>query len=252
MPVGGVTRTWLLQKPLDAQPDEELPVAIVIHGAGTDAQGVRDFVGEELVGEKRFIAVYPEGKDYTWNLENGCCWPAAQNNVDDMRFLSALISNLVTRADVDPDRISMSGVSLGGMVAYKYACEDGDRLSAIASVAGTHVTTCGPNEPVPTMQIHSLADEVVAYNGGYTPAESLMGMNFPPVIPMMKAWALAGDCPGGLVESEYPLLEHATATEWDCNGIITRLDTLTWGGHAWPGVGSYRVSDRMLDFLLQY
>jgi polyhydroxybutyrate depolymerase len=136
--------------------------------------------------ETAFITVFPQGYGNSWNL-GSCCPPASSARVDDIAFLDAPTGYLAGRPDVDPDRVSLAGASLGGMMSYRYACGRSERLSGLVSVAGTHLGGCGPSSSLPTLQIHSIADEVVAYDGHPTATEVALGLNFPPVVPTLGA-----------------------------------------------------------------
>jgi polyhydroxybutyrate depolymerase len=249
MPVAGLTRTWLLQRPLDQRVGERLPVVIVLHGHLATAETMAGHF-EDRVASRRFIAVYPQGWGETWNI-GSCCWPAVDAAIDDAGFFDEILDHLVTRRDVDADRISISGGSLGGTLVFAYACDRADRLAGLVSIAGTRLNPCLPNAPIPTMQVHSLVDDSLSYYGGPTLTGWLMGLDFPAVVPSLEAWAAAnGECPAGPDTSQEPVMPIATATVWDCGGTVTRLETLSEGGHAWPIVGDYVVVDQLLEFLL--
>ena len=251
MAVGSAERTFLLQRPLEHVPGERLPVVIVLHGHGNGARTIASQVdSENNVAERRFIAVFPQGYGNTWNIVQ-CCDPAAAAFMDDFGFFDALVDYLAGRPDTDAERISLAGGSLGGITAFQYACRASDRLAGVASASGTHVTSCLPESPVPTMQIHSLTDEAIAYDGSPTWTEVLLGLDFPAVVPTMQTWAEAnGECTDPPTRSEIETSDISTATLWDCGGTVTWLETLSWGGHAWPAIGDYFVADHVLDFLL--
>jgi polyhydroxybutyrate depolymerase len=249
MPVDGENRTWILQRPIDHLPGEQLPVIVILHGHRATAETMAGHF-EDRVATRRFIGVYPQGWGETWNTGE-CCWPALDSFINDFAFFDDILDYLETRPDVDADQISISGGSLGGMMAFEYACSRADRLSGLVSIAGTRIEPCRPNAPIPTMQIHSLTDDSFAYDGGETITEWLMGIKFPAVVPSLQEWAEAnGDCPEGPTISQEEVMPIAMATLWDCGGTITRLDTLSWGGHAWPVVGDYIVVDHLIDFLI--
>jgi esterase FrsA len=57
-------------------------------------------------------------------------------DVDSERFYSAVIDYLLTRPDVDPDRIGLQGVSFGGYWATKVAYAEPGRLKCVVNWAG--------------------------------------------------------------------------------------------------------------------
>ena len=73
---------------------------------------------------------------------------------------------------IDSDRIYAAGMSNGGFMAYRLACDSADKIAAFASVTG-HMwliddeSDCiDQNRKVPIMQIHGTLDEVVPYYEG--------------------------------------------------------------------------------------
>lgn len=251
MGVGSSLREFILHRPLEVHSGERLPVVIVLHGNGNGARTIAGQVQSEFnVDARRFIAVFPQGHGNAWNL-GVCCTPANTAYIDDFLFFDKLTAYLATRPDVAGDQISIAGGSLGGITAYQYACIRADRLAGLVSASGTHITSCLPNAPVPTMQIHSLTDNSIAYDGGFTSTELLLGLDFPAVVPTVETWAAAnGHCPDGPTQTEHVVNDLATATVWDCGGTTTWLETLDHGEHAMPIIGDYVVADAVFDFLL--
>jgi len=83
-----------------------------------------------------FVAVYPNGtgrgtRALTWNA-GGCCAYAERNNIDDVGFTKALLDDLTSRVHIDRTRVYATGISNGGMMAFRLAVEASDRIAAIA------------------------------------------------------------------------------------------------------------------------
>ena len=251
LPVSGAARQFLLHEPLGIAEGERLPVVIFLHGLGVSSGEIANWMDSRAnVVERHIITVFPQGYGNSWNL-GSCCPPTSSAGVDDIAFLDALTGYLAGRPDVDPNGMSLGGASLGGMMSYRYACGHSARLSGLVSVAGTHLGTCGPSSSLPTLQIHSIADEVVAYDGHPTATEVALGLNFPPVVPTLAAWASScGTCPDGPTSSQHVLSDLVTVTLWDCGGTTTRLETLAWGGHTSAVIGDYVVADQVFGFLV--
>ena len=71
---------------------------------------------------------------------------AMENNVDDVVFFPALIDKLEHDYAVEPKRIFVTGISNGGMMSYRLACELADKVAAIAPVEG------GAGHPLPSIE----------------------------------------------------------------------------------------------------
>ncbi|MDN8872721.1 prolyl oligopeptidase family serine peptidase, partial [Staphylococcus aureus] len=64
-------------------------------------------------------------------------------------------------------RVYATGMSNGGMMAYRLACEASDIFKAIAAVAGTDNTlSCTPAKPISILHIHAKDDDHVLFAGG--------------------------------------------------------------------------------------
>ena len=157
-----------------------IPLVLVLHGAGGNADQVARITGMSEIADKApFIAVFPEGtarKEHgllTWNAGN-CCGYAYENQVDDVGFIRALVGSLSAEYRVDPKRVYAVGMSNGGILAYRLACELSDTFAAIGVVAGAfNVSPCRPTRPVALVIFHGTADEHVLYEGGVGGASRL-------------------------------------------------------------------------------
>ena len=88
---------------------------------------------------------------------------------DDVRFTFDVLDAAGKRADLDLDRIYAGGFSAGGSMAWLLACEAGDRLAGMVSVAGAlrrpNPTDCAGLAGLPVMQVHGFGDGQVPFEG---------------------------------------------------------------------------------------
>lgn len=90
-------------------------------------------------------------------------------DVDDVKFINAMIDEMETSYKVDQDRLFMIGASMGGAMTYKYAYSDGSKIKGAAVICGfvgAEVDTIGKSLDIPLCVFHSQSDSVVAYDGG--------------------------------------------------------------------------------------
>lgn len=240
--VDGQHREFEVLTPASAKGQAEPAAVIVLHGGAGSIEGTVEQTGfDDVADEEGFLVVYPQGTrsplgsvaGYTWNA-GGCCGRAEKDGVDDVAFLVAVIDDLVDDHGVDPERIYVTGISNGGMMAYRLACEAAGKVSGIAPVAATLMTDgCSPEEPVSVLHIHGLADENVPIDGGRN-SKGLQRQYRPPVRDGLAVFVEADDCataPDESVEGEV-----ATATWSGCaDGKAVELVTIESGGHSWPG-----------------
>jgi poly(3-hydroxybutyrate) depolymerase len=142
------------------------PLIVALHSLyHSGAEAERQWGFDDLALSAGFAVVYPEGIGRAWNAGN-CCAGAAANRVDDVGWLRALIAHLEREYPLDRERVMLVGLSNGGMLAYRYACEHGEEIAGIGVVAASlQVAGCRPSAPVTVVAVHGGADGHVPYAG---------------------------------------------------------------------------------------
>lgn len=249
---GGLDRMALIHVPEQWKADQPLPLVMALHGGGGGALYQADDAIYGLIsksGQAGFIAVFPNGISparsgmlATWNAGN-CCARARDENVDDVGFLRAVLQDVGRRTGVDEKHVYAIGMSNGGMMAYRLACEASDVIRGIMAVAGTDNTTaCRPARPVRVLHIHARNDDRVLFGGGAGEQfrnEALV-TDFVSVTDTIDKWVG---------------LNHARATprrilsvpgawcdlhEAAADGAPVQLCVTETGAHSWPGGGRSR------------
>ncbi|QDP98308.1 prolyl oligopeptidase family serine peptidase [Microlunatus elymi] len=142
-------------------PDGPLPLVLVVHHYTGSIDDAMLYGFENLVDSKRFVAVYPEGVDGSFNAGH-CCGDAADKGTDDVALLTSVVKSVEQRVDIDPDRVFVTGFSNGGMMSYRLACQT-DLFAAIAPVSGDIESTCDHPSRVSVLHVHGLADPMVTF-----------------------------------------------------------------------------------------
>jgi polyhydroxybutyrate depolymerase len=145
-----------------------LPVVIDLHGAGGNGkqqQGMSGF--NSLADKEKFLAIFPDGVDGYWNVDDTCCGTAGKQKIDDVGFLKAIITGLSSQTCIDAKRIYVSGFSNGGGLAHRMGCDAADVIAAIVPTA-TDLRTqpCKSARPISMMEIKGMADSLEPYDGG--------------------------------------------------------------------------------------
>jgi polyhydroxybutyrate depolymerase len=167
------------------------------------------------------LAVLPQGAGpaLSWNF-------SGTTGYDDLAFLSALITRLVTTECADAARIVITGISDGGAMAAFAAC--GLRVSFRAVVTVAASTEPGPScRPMRIIAVHGDADPLDPYSGGPDGRRGYPAV--PPAIPAVAAWAAIDGCAHAITSSIAP---HIVTTTYSCGA---QLVTVKGGGHTWPG-----------------
>ncbi len=178
MEVGGLSRAYLLDRFGAGPPQGRLPIVIYLHGLGasiTDAVPARfDIPFAAEPGMEPALIVRPQGVHRQWDTRTGRIsrWSLLATltggPADDIAFMRALIAHLVADENGDPARVYVAGVSAGGYLAARVACEMGGEVAAVADVIATAaeavLQSCNPR-PVPFALLASTTDETDPYAG---------------------------------------------------------------------------------------
>ena len=236
----GIERTYILHLP--SSYNESKPVALVLdfHGGGGNANTqMRTSEFSELADEKGFIVAYPNGtgrqedKLLTWN-GGTCCAFAVTNQIDDVGFIRALVTEVQSEYNIDSKRIYATGLSNGAIMSYRLACDASDIFAAIAPVAGTqNYLRCAPEQPVSIIHFHGTDDGHVGYEGGSGP-DSFVDVPFTSVRDSIDLWLNVDQCGTNPQTESFEDIRHDTYTSC-VNGTAIELYTIVGGKHAWPG-----------------
>ncbi|WP_325480750.1 alpha/beta hydrolase family esterase [Piscinibacter sp.] len=249
---GGLTRMYRVHVPSKYDPAKPAPVVFAFHGGGANMeyQATDENYGQVAKSEREgFIVVFPNGysklpsgKFATWNAGT-CCAAARDENVDDVGFVKTMIDNLGHQLNIDRGRIFATGMSNGGMLAYRVACEMADTFKAIASVAGPDGTTsCNPSRPISILHIHAKNDDHAQFAGGAGPKsqERTKVTNFRSVPETISRWVAHNSCsptPKRVLEKPGA---YCDAYQSCRGGVEVRLCVTDRGGHSWPGAAKTR------------
>lgn len=251
---GGRTRRYLVHVPPSYTGAVPTPLVLSFHGGGGNLEHQLALTGSIAKSDEAgFLLVFPNGTGVlpnrllTWNA-GICCGYAAENDVDDVGFVAALLDALETQLCVDPRRVYATGHSNGAMLSYRLACELSDRIAAVMANAGGmgdfplgHLDMdplafdCRPTRPVPILHLHGLADEAYPWDGGCPTCLSMCPASFQPVPTTIDGWVRRNGC-------------ATTATSFRDEGTVrcvryggcdagadVELCTVADGGHNWPG-----------------
>lgn len=166
---GSYTRSFIVHTPPNYDPNNgPLPLLFVLHGYTGEAPVIRNYSGfDSIADEENFIVVYVQGvTDVTnttgWNVNVVSTF----NDVDDVGLFAALIKHFKGNYNIANDKIFSTGMSLGGFMSYRLACEL-DEINSIGSVTGSMAVyyNCVPPNQKSIIHFHGTSDTVVPYNG---------------------------------------------------------------------------------------
>jgi polyhydroxybutyrate depolymerase len=230
----GLCREYLAHVPPSYDAARALPLVIALHGYTGDPRSMEGFSGlSSTADERRFIVVYPAGRNNAWDLSLGGI---------DIRFLRSLIVALRARANVDGRRIYVTGHSMGGAMTAHVGCELADVVAAVAPVSGGHPSweACAPARPIAILVIHGTADQTV-------PPEGRPDMAWPPLSTWVPAWSRRNHCTATPVVSDD---SEVTESVWPgcAGGSEVRLKMVKGLDHGWW----WRSDDELWSFFSRH
>lgn len=194
MNIEGVERTFRVHVPPSYNGKTPMPLVILLHGHGQSGEEIaRHTKMTELADKEGFIAIYPDARTWAgkeqwraWDTDNGLIPPGSR--ADDVGFLRKIIESAEKDYVVDGKRIFLTGLSNGGMLAFRAAGELSDKVAAIAVVSGAMSGREPPPKfPISVLSIHGTADAIVPYGGLKNVPASLTAVGLPKFKPMEYA-----------------------------------------------------------------
>lgn len=229
-----LVRDYILFIPSGYNVAEPAPLVINMHGYTSNANEQMLYTAFNSDADTAgYIVVYPNGINNAWN--SGFSFPY-ESGINDVGFLNALIDTISAHYNVDECRIHSTGMSNGGFMSYRLACELYDRIASIVSVTGSMTpgmtTHCNTNRAVAVMEIHGTADGTVPYTGGT--GMTSVDANF-------AFWKNKNNCQGSSTSTNLPdvvTTDGATVTKIYQGGCDNSTEVITLkvnnGGHTWP------------------
>ena len=229
----GRERSFILYRP-QGDIAEKLPVVLSFHGFTQTAQAMMNYTGfNALADTHRFMVVYPNGLNFSWNI--GQNQPGA-STANDVQFTLDIIDFIDQNYSIDNKKIYATGFSNGGFFSFRLACELSDVITAIAPVAATinpiQFNNCNLSRAVPLLQIHGTSDFIVSYNGS---------QGFSSVQEAMTYWVEKNDCEIDPKIIELPdknTGDNSTVTSFEFSNCEDDIQVIHYrinnGGHTWP------------------
>lgn len=161
---------------IPAQLPAPTPMAVFLHGLSQNHLGAV-FVGDAYLGTGRALSEDPFTL-FPQFSQDGFDFPPATLQVQPLARGQALgyrgiahqdvidvLADAVRRFDVDPDRITLQGASMGGIGTYRMGALEPDRWSAIVPLIGFQATSLQPLSAnllnVPVRQINGVIDPLI-------------------------------------------------------------------------------------------
>lgn len=229
------------------------PLVVLFHGFASSKETIDVDTGMEQKGTARgFVVLTPDGTGTprTWHF-------LGPGSADDFAFADALVSDITSRACIDPHRVYAAGHSAGSAFTGFLVCRTPYRFAAVAMVAATIPSTCPADVTYAVISVHGTADPVVLYDGGLGAGQTVP---IPPVKQTIATLAQRNHCaPSPASDTPAPGVARLRYT--GCvQGRDVELLSILGGGHPWAGGrqatltepqvpgAQYPATDAILDF----
>lgn len=264
-------RSYTLHIPSNYDSSRPVPVVVVIHGGGGNSKAAAQLTCpggnindskcfNKLADKEGFVVVYPNGTPEPGSSDSGRRWSVGGGKngyscaggftcaagIDDIKYFRDLLDDVESVVNTDRARIFTTGLSNGGSMSHRLACQLADHIAAIAPLGGGNqfstVEPCVPGRAVPVIHIHGTDDSWWPYMGGSEgratgPGDKGVRISIPQT---MSGWASRNGCNATpTIESLPDIAKDGTSvtretyTRCKDNGDVIHYK-ITGGGHTWP------------------
>ena len=222
------------------------PAVFVLHGGGGNADIIRRYSGFDVQAQRYgILSVYPNGTDGFWN-DGRESQDVIKSTADDVGYLSGLIDHLVRQKIIDPARVYFIGISNGGGMALRMACEAPERVAGIAVIATKQLQNlnCSRVNPTPAAFFFGTDDKVSPHEGRVNGDEGLWGNKGKTYSAekTLALWRSYNHCTGEATsitldaDPKDDTVVHRRAYN-DCMAPLAYFE-IVGGGHSWPDTPS--------------
>src|SRR5262245_3201312 len=241
LPFGGLVRTYRVHVPPSYDGSVPVPLVLDIHGFGSNAEQQEAISGMRAESDAHgFLVVYPQGTNDAWNAGT-CC---GNSTIDDVGFLRALVASISTEANIDGRRVYATGLSNGGAMTQRLACDAADLFAAAAPMSFPiplrPLSACQPVRSTPVLTVMGLTDVLVVYSGGpFGSAPSTFAY-------WRDVNGCMGDTPDAVVERGQSRCETYTSCDRGVQAGLCSITARSFGGSPIDGHVVYLNDDFVL------
>lgn len=234
---GGVSRSAIIYVPKSYSSSTSTPLVFNLHGSESTAEGQENNSHMDQTAESNgFIVVYPNGINEQWN-DGRSYTKSRTGNADDVGFIKELVKTVSEGMNINSRKIYAVGMSNGGMMSHRLACDATSTFAAIGDVAGAMPTdlksTCSPAGKIPVIVMHGSSDPIVPIAGGSLNSGRGSVLS---TLDAVKYWAgINGVSTSPSSTTTINTTSDGTTITHYAYGSQIQFYQVNDGGHTWPG-----------------
>lgn len=254
--VDGINRDYRLYAPPVYDGFYPVPLVINLHGKTSTAAQHEAYCRTSPVADTgNFIVVHPNGYANDRNIREWFTDKFATNNplnIDDVKFIDALIEDVKANYNIDANRIYIMGFSNGAFMTYTLAAKLSNKVAAICANGGGMIfpflgdISNTLTHPMPVLNMHGTVDPLVTFAGT---------VQYPSADSLVRKWASYDGCNMTPTVTAIPnsnLSDGCTADRKVYGGgnlgSTVEFITIYGGQHSWPGATSNSRGVTCRDF----
>lgn len=264
----GVQRSFYVHVPPSYTREKALPVVFALHGAGMNIESMRALTFLEVTADRNgFIAVFPQGVQGGWN----CGGHKIRSSANDTKFFAEMIDYLRANYNIDPKAVFVTGISNGGLMAERLACDLSDKVAAIGVVSitgfGSVCRGARVRRAVPAVFFLGTDDPLCPWENGEAKQLGKLGTSLglgdfavsaamAKYVDVMSAeeivefWAQMNGCSSDARNERLPNSDPKDGCDvvkqtYGAGNREVICYTVNGGGHSWPGGLGFVIEDKL-------
>jgi poly(3-hydroxybutyrate) depolymerase len=246
LPIAGFEGRYYVSLPANYDPSTRYPLGFAFHGDGRNHFDCRDpdcYGFQGVIGQQAVLVYMQSLRDPPDGVEGG--WGDARD--DNVAFFEAVLDAVTAELCIDDQRVFVAGTSSGAIFANVLGCRLGDRLLAVAPVAGSTPETGDCAGTPAALVVHGVDDPHVTFEKGqaardfYAARNGCSSSTEPPIATVHDDVRAKRDTD--------PTVEATACVDYaDCSSAPVRWCEHSYGGyddstHGWPPDGGQLIWD---------
>lgn len=229
-------------------------LVICLHSGGETADNFARITRRgfnKLSETSNFVVAYPEALNNYWNdARTDSISLSHYDEIDDVGFIDKVIDYAIDSFRIDPSNIFVTGLSEGGLMTFRLACEIPQKIKGFATVAASlsldQLVDCRADTTVSLLAINGTRDPILPYSGGQIIIDEMEQGSVLPIEDAINFWLKESECTDK--SSTRDISNRDTFDETRSEKIIYSnckygnkivLIKVNNGGHTWPGGRQY-------------